>query len=93
MNWKRALEEYRNYLVLEKALSDNTVEAYLRDVTKLSFFCVRNAEINDCTKVTLETLRDFIVELHKKGVSRIITSRLMTNNLVFHDLKNTPFSY
>ena len=62
MNWKRALEEYRNYLVLEKALSDNTVEAYLRDVTKLSSYCVQNAKLTNCTKVTVETLRDFIVK-------------------------------
>ena len=78
MNWKRALEEYRNYLVLEKALSDNTVEAYLRDVTKLSSFCVLKAELTDCTQVTVETLRDFIVELHEQEASSKSQARIIS---------------
>jgi len=78
MNWKRALEEYRNYLVLEKALSDNTVEAYLRDVSKLSSYCVLNAELTDCTKVTVDTLRDFIVELHEQEASSKSQARIIS---------------
>ena len=65
MNWKRALKEYRNYLVLEKALSNNSVEAYLRDVKKLSSFCTENKEIIDCTKVSITILREFIIHLHE----------------------------
>ena len=83
MNWKRALEEYRNYLVLEKALSDNTVEAYLRDVTKLSSYCVQNARLTNCTKVTVETLRDFIVKLHKQGASSKSQARIISGIKAF----------
>ena len=78
MNWKRALKEYRNYLVLEKALSDNSVEAYLRDVKKLSAFCIQNHELTDCTKVSVETLRDFIVNLHEQKAGNKSQARILS---------------
>ena len=78
MNWKRALKEYRNYLVIEKALSDNSVEAYLRDVKKLSTFCIENHELTDCTKVSVKTLRDFIVDLHEQKVGNKSQARILS---------------
>jgi len=78
MNWKRALKEYRNYLVLEKALSDNSVEAYLRDVKKLSTFCIKNKELTDCTKVSVKSLRDFIVTLHEQKSSSKSQGRILS---------------
>jgi len=78
MNWKGALKEYRNYLVLEKALSDNSVEAYLRDVKKLSAFCIQNHELTDCTKVSVETLRDFIVNLHEQKAGNKSQARILS---------------
>src|SRR5690606_7338571 len=38
MNWKEALLDYKTYLKLEKSLSENTLEAYLRDIKKLERF-------------------------------------------------------
>jgi integrase/recombinase XerD len=38
MNWKEALLEYKSHLKLEKSLSDNTIESYLRDIKKLQDF-------------------------------------------------------
>lgn len=78
MNWKSALKEYRNYLVLEKALSDNSVEAYLRDVKKLSAFCIQNHELTDCTEVSVETLRYFITELHQQETSSKSQARILS---------------
>ena len=77
MNWKSALKEYRNYLVLERALSDNSVEAYLRDVNKLSLFCVQQ-DLKDCTRVTTETLRHFIEELHKQKMGSKSQARILS---------------
>jgi integrase/recombinase XerD len=84
MNWKRALEEYRNHLVLEKALSDNTVEAYLRDVTKLSIFCIAHKELTNCTKVNVQIIRDFIVELHEQETSAKSQARIISGLKSFY---------
>lgn len=42
MEWREAISEYKSYLKLEKSLSDNTLEAYLRDLRKLEFFSDKN---------------------------------------------------
>lgn len=84
MNWKRALKEYRNYLVLEKALSNNSVEAYLRDVKKLSSFCTENKEIIDCTKVSITILREFIIHLHECNSSNKSQARILSGIKSFY---------
>ena len=84
MNWNRALKEYRNYLVLEKALSDNSEKAYLRDVTKLSNFCIENIELTDSTKVSITVLRDFIVNLHGQKLSSKSQPRILSGIRSFY---------
>jgi len=84
MNWKRALKEYRNYLVLEKALSNNTVEAYLRDLKKLSSFCSENKEIADSTKVSITILREFIIHLHECKSSSKSQARILSGIKSFY---------
>ena len=84
MNWNRALKEYRNYLVLEKALSNNSVEAYLRDVKKLSSFCTENKEIIDCTKVSITILREFIIHLHECKSSSKSQARILSGIKSFY---------
>ena len=84
MNWKRSLKEYRNYLVLEKALSNNSVEAYLRDVKKLSSFCTENKEITDCNKVSITILREFIIHLHECKSSSKSQARILSGIKSFY---------
>ena len=84
MNWKRALKEYRNYLVLEKALSNNSVEAYLRDVKKLSSFCTENKELTDSTKVSITILREFIIHLHECKSSSKSQARILSGIKSFY---------
>ena len=84
MNWKRALKEYRNYLVLEKALSNNSVEAYLRDVKKLSSFCTEQKEITDSTKVSITILREFIIHLHECKSSSKSQARILSGIKSFY---------
>jgi len=84
MNWKRALKEYRNYLVLEKALSNNSVAAYLRDVKKLSSFCIENKGLTDCTKVSITVLREFIIHLHKYKASSKSQARIISGIKSFY---------
>ena len=39
MTWEDAIESYKTYLILEKSLSSNSVEAYLNDIKKLEKYC------------------------------------------------------
>lgn len=38
MNLKNVTDKYRRYLLFEKGLSKNTIEAYIRDLNKLLLF-------------------------------------------------------
>lgn len=51
------IERYKAYLLLEKSLSNNTIEAYIRDVTILLNY-LNDAHI-DFKNVTIEHLQDF----------------------------------
>ena len=60
------LTKYKAYLKLEKSLSSNTVDAYLRDLDKLKDFA---EELNiSLTDVTLDHLENFSASLHDCGI-------------------------
>lgn len=61
------LQRYRQYLLLEKSLSPNTLEAYLDDVSKLLSFL--NDEQIDITQVTLDNLHTFAAGLRDLGIA------------------------
>ena len=56
--WKRAIRDFRNYLTLERQLSDNSVDAYLRDVSHLAMLAVGKGKSPDA--VNLEDLRELV---------------------------------
>lgn len=71
------LDEYHLYLKLEKALSNNTIEAYESDLLKLSGY-LSEAHIS-LESARTEHLRDFIIEIsilgiHPRSQARILSS-------------------
>lgn len=68
--------KYKSYLLLEKGLSQNSIEAYLSDLDKLIRF-IKDENIS-ITSVTLEHLERFIaglydINIHPRSVARIIS--------------------
>lgn len=61
------LQKYRQYLLLEKSLSPNTLEAYLSDVSKLLSFL--NDEGVAIQQVTLDNLHTFAAGLRDLGIA------------------------
>jgi integrase/recombinase XerD len=61
------LQKYRQYLLLEKSLSPNTLEAYLSDVSKLLSFL--NDECIAIQQVTLDNLHTFAAGLRDLGIA------------------------
>lgn len=61
------IRKYQQYLKLEKALSANTLDAYLTDLDKLLRFL--KAENIDMLSVTLDDLQRFAAGLHDIGHS------------------------
>ena len=65
-NSEKIIIKYKQYLKLEKSLSDNTIEAYLTDIDKL--FAYLTLENIDYTEVTLDDLENFSAGLHDIGI-------------------------
>ena len=80
--WKRAIRDFRNYLKLERQLSDNSVDAYLRDVSHLAMLAVGKGKSPDA--VSLEDLRELVGELHDMGVALATQCRIISGLRTFY---------
>lgn len=69
-------EKYRNYLLLEKGFSDNTTDAYCRDVDKLLLFLAD--EGLELRSVVLDDLHRFAASLLDVGISPISIARILS---------------
>lgn len=78
----KVLVKYKQYLKLEKSLSDNTVDAYLTDLDKLlAYLTLENINILD---VRLENLEDFSAGLHDIGIHPRSQARILSGIRSFY---------
>ena len=70
------IRKYQQYLRLEKALSPNTLDAYLTDLEKLLHF-LEGEEI-DILDVTLDDLQRFSAGLHDIGIHPRSQARILS---------------
>ncbi len=68
------LKAYQDYIILVKGLSDNTREAYLRDVSR--FLEYLDAEHITPQETTLQTLHDYTLTLTQIGIAPRSISRM-----------------
>lgn len=82
MDWQSGIHGFRSYLRLERSLSPNTVEAYLRDADKLYQFTeFSNGQTPDC--VTAADLRDFLVWVNQLGMLPHTQARVLSGIKAF----------
>ena len=83
LNWETQIRSFKTYLQLEKSLSGNTVEAYLRDINGLRVFV---SEKNNNTPDTLE-LKDilkYIEDINLLGISARSQARIISGIKAFY---------
>ena len=77
MNWQRHLEDYRNYLEFERAMSPNSIHSYVFDVEKLQSFLSVNDIKCSPSNIDHETIKTFVYEISKlvnaRSQARIIS--------------------
>ena len=94
MKWDKLLNDFKNYLKIERNLSINTIESYLFDVKKLVNF-LKSSKIKIQPKELTETIaKEFIYDLSKKVKSptqaRIISGlRRFYDYLILEDIITT----
>ncbi len=79
MNWELYIKGFKSYLQLEKSLSDNTVQAYLRDIRALKDYLEDSGQSNiSPEKTESRHLEQFIQNLAAMGLGASTQSRIIS---------------
>jgi len=82
MSWKQSIKEFKSYLKIERSLSDNTIDSYLRDVRKLAEFS-EEKELNEL-QITKAEVKEFIAFINTEGISARSQSRIISGIKAFY---------
>ncbi|OIO99896.1 MAG: site-specific tyrosine recombinase XerD [Bacteroidetes bacterium CG2_30_33_31] len=78
MKWEAAISEYKTYLKLERGLSANSLEAYLRDLNNLRQFIIMLDATNTPENIDVKDLREFIKWLNSLGMAATSQARTIS---------------
>ncbi len=78
MSWARELKDYTYYIKLEKKLSDNTVEAYLRDLRQVGAYLQEEFAIQRPEKVEARHIEAFLAHLYDRGAGKNTQARVLS---------------
>ena len=93
-SWISYIKEYKNYLKLERGLSQNTIDNYVFDIEKLTGYLTANAINETPLTISDETVQQFIYSVSDKvnarSQARIISGlKSFFNYLIFEDYRST----
>jgi integrase/recombinase XerD len=76
--WDSYKKGFKAYMQLERSLSDNSVEAYLRDVDKLTSFLLIADKKKSPAEIDLKTLQQFIKWVSELGMTASSQARTIS---------------
>lgn len=79
MTWEEHIKGFQDYLQLEKGLSENTQQAYVRDVVKLQKFFSETVEKKIPERTSSRDLEIFIENLSEIGVAASTQIRVISS--------------
>lgn len=95
MDWSSSIKGFKAYLLLEKSLSSNTIEAYIRDVEKLYEFTDYTQLDKNPDELSSKELTNFVYYINDLGLgarsqARIISGiRAFYRYLIMEEILNT----
>lgn len=78
------LDKFLNYLQLEKRYSPHTITSYRRDLEDFSGFYLRTEGSEDFTRADKKIIRNFIVDLSEKEISKRSINRKLSSLRSFY---------
>ena len=82
--WEPYKKGFKAYLQLEKSLSANSVEAYLRDIEHLTIYLQDKAQLKNPAALTLKDLQQFIKWIGELGLSDSSQARIISGIRAFY---------
>src|SRR5258707_13513903 len=84
LNWSTYIKQFGQYLKLERSLSQNSIDAYLRDVEKLKQYIELSGSKSTPLKITTKELQKFIHYINELGMSAYSQARMLSGIKAFY---------
>ena len=82
--WEPYKKGFKAYLQLERSLSDNSVEAYIRDIEKLTDYLQHSGILKNPSELKLTDLQHFIKWISELGMSPTSQARIISGIKSFY---------
>lgn len=82
--WENQIQDFKNYLKLERSLSSHSVEAYVGDVEKLKQFIGLKDKNLPATSITAKHLHEFLQYITELGMSAHSQARIISGLKAFY---------
>lgn len=82
--WEAYIKDFQNYLKLERSLSANSIEAYVRDIEKLSQFVEMKHKDTSPLKINAKHLQGFLAYINELGMSAYSQARILSGIKAFY---------
>ena len=82
--WEAYKKGYKAWLELEKSLADNSVQAYLHDVEKLTSYLLTVNDLKKPGDVKLKDLENFVKWVHELGMTPASQGRIISGLRSFY---------
>ena len=79
MSWKSLIKGYENYLKIEKSLSVNTVDAYVRDINKMDDFFNAEDSKKKINSINHEDFQNYLAHLNGLKINARSQSRVISS--------------
>ena len=84
MKWEYAINDFKDYLRIERGLSNNSIESYENDLKKLKIFSNNAKTKTNPLEVTPDLIKEFIYHISKK-IKSSSQSRIISGIRSFYD--------
>ena len=82
MNWTERITDFENFLKFERNFSDNTLDAYLRDIRKLQTYAENELQVAP-EEITFAQLQEYLFQLSKQKFSERSQARWVSSIKAF----------
>ncbi|WP_175621241.1 site-specific tyrosine recombinase XerD [Chryseobacterium schmidteae] len=83
MTWDEKIKDFEIFLRFERNFSENTLDAYIRDIKKLKDYAVGDLENMGPEKITYDNLQEYIFKLSKQKFSERSQARWISSIKAF----------
>ena len=79
MSWNVYIRGYKNYLQIEKSLSNNTVDAYCRDIIKINEFFNNELTSKKINELSYQDFQSYLSHLNNQKINARSQSRVISS--------------